>query len=63
MRVYWSSAAFANNSSKNRGENVFSKAPDHDRDGAVLDKSLENVIEQHQGRLPAKLVTPWKATA
>ena len=46
-----------------RRERVFQKGPNHDRDGAVLGKSLENVIEQHQGRLPAKLVTPWKATA
>jgi len=28
-----------------------------------LGKPLENVVEQHQGRLHAKLVTPWKATA
>ena len=27
MRVYWSSEAFANNSSKNRGESVFSRRP------------------------------------
>ena len=46
-----------------RREGVFQKAPDHDRDGAVLGKPLENVAEQHQGRLHAKLVTPWKATA
>ena len=46
-----------------RRERVFQKGPNHNRDGAVLGKSLENVVEQHQGRLHAKLVTPWKAAA
>ena len=27
VHMYWSSAAFANNSSKNRGESVFPKGP------------------------------------
>ena len=46
-----------------RREGVLQKAPDHDREGAVLGKPFKDLAEQHEGRLHAKLVTPWMATA
>ena len=46
-----------------RREGILQEAPNHDRDRAILDESLENVVEKHEGRLHAQWVTPWKATA